>query len=170
MSLRRRILCADDTFDYALRGPFDNLCFTRLSAARALCRSIITVISASTVWSYQYALIKALLFGFVNTHFCAPSPIFNSPPSALSPSSASNVSITAGFLPAAFLLLQPSHLYFPNSSTVILFLTFTIMHPHSSVRYTLLFALSSVSNVSLWGCPYRLIMTKELIQFNLEPF
>ena len=37
------------TFDCALSGPFDNLFLTRLSAARALCKGIIAVISASTV-------------------------------------------------------------------------------------------------------------------------
>jgi hypothetical protein len=36
-------------FDCALRGPFDNLFLTRLSASRTLCKGIIAVISASTV-------------------------------------------------------------------------------------------------------------------------
>ena len=42
----QRRACA---FDCTLRGPFDGLCFARLSASRALCTSITTVISASTV-------------------------------------------------------------------------------------------------------------------------
>ena len=67
MPLRRRILCAKRTFDCTLRGPFDNLCFTRLSATRALCKSIITVISASTVSSYNHILIKSFLRLFVNS-------------------------------------------------------------------------------------------------------
>ena len=37
------------SFDCALRGPFDNLYLTRLSAPRALCRGMTAVISASTV-------------------------------------------------------------------------------------------------------------------------
>jgi len=36
-------------FDCALGGPFDDLFSARFSASRALCKSIITVISASTV-------------------------------------------------------------------------------------------------------------------------
>lgn len=36
-------------FDHALSGPFDDLFLTRLSAARALWKGIIAVISASTV-------------------------------------------------------------------------------------------------------------------------
>ena len=39
-----------EVFDCALSGPFDNLFLARLSAPRALCRGIIAVISASTVW------------------------------------------------------------------------------------------------------------------------
>ena len=40
-------ICA---FDCTLRGPFDDLFLTRLSATQALCTGIIAFISASTVW------------------------------------------------------------------------------------------------------------------------
>ena len=40
----------DYTFDCALSGPFDNLFLTWFSAPQALCKGIIAVISASTVW------------------------------------------------------------------------------------------------------------------------
>ena len=45
----KNTLYLKNTFDCALSGPFENLFFTRLSATRALCRSIINVISASQV-------------------------------------------------------------------------------------------------------------------------
>ena len=46
---RRRIL-GKKAFDYALRGPFDDLFLTWLSATQVLCEGIIAVISASTVF------------------------------------------------------------------------------------------------------------------------
>ena len=55
----RRICCTRRAFDCTLRGPFDDLSLTRLSAARALCKGMIAVISASTVCIYigkQYSM------------------------------------------------------------------------------------------------------------------
>ncbi len=55
----RRICCTRRAFDCTLRGPFDDLSLTRLSAARALCKGMIAVISASTVSIYigkQYSM------------------------------------------------------------------------------------------------------------------
>ena len=51
------------TFDCALSGPFDKLFLTRLSAPRALCKGIIAVISASTVWCTKlWGVISRKLF------------------------------------------------------------------------------------------------------------
>ena len=39
------------TFDYALSGPFDKLFLAWFSASQALCKGIVAVISASTVYN-----------------------------------------------------------------------------------------------------------------------
>ena len=52
MPTRRRIL-GKNAFDCALSGPFDNLFLTWLSPAQALCKGIIAVISASTVYKFN---------------------------------------------------------------------------------------------------------------------
>ena len=50
------------TFDCALGGPFDNLFLAWFSASQALCKGIIAVISASTVWNiYFLYYIKQML-------------------------------------------------------------------------------------------------------------
>ena len=55
---RRRILRSDSpfvlSFDCALSGPFDNLFLTCLSPPQALCKGIIAVISASTVYRIKF--------------------------------------------------------------------------------------------------------------------
>ena len=75
-ALRCRILCPlsrsarlCSTFDCTLRGPFDDLYFIRLSAARTLCGSIITFISASTVCLIKLLLLYHFSRGMSNT-FC----------------------------------------------------------------------------------------------------
>ena len=45
------------TFDCALRGPFDSLFLTWLSASQALCKGMTAVISASTVYVMKFLSI-----------------------------------------------------------------------------------------------------------------
>ena len=56
-----------EVFDCALSGPFDNLFLARLSAPQALCRGIIAVISASTVFLINFSLIILPFYAFVNS-------------------------------------------------------------------------------------------------------
>ena len=53
-------------FDCALNGPFDNLFLTWLSAPQVLCKGIIAVISASTVYEYSISHIIPPSLYFVN--------------------------------------------------------------------------------------------------------
>ena len=70
MPTRRRILWISgwmiNPFDCALSGPFDNLFHTWFSAPQALCKGIIAVISASTVYNLLNCRNSLNCFHFFN--------------------------------------------------------------------------------------------------------
>ena len=70
MPSRRRILWISgwkiNPFDCALSGPFDNLFLTWFSASQALCKGIIAVISASTVYNLLNCRNSLNCFHFFN--------------------------------------------------------------------------------------------------------